>query len=263
MQKVDDMGDEPQAIADMVWGIHRWKSNYAKQTINYVSCHDNWTLRDQLYNTINDGSPAHIAQIVRASIASHALVFASNAAAFMLGGEELLRTKEVTSDVIDDCLENTYTKLHSHYISHNSYNSPLKVNSFKWGNKVSVTLDDHTITNDEFHYVEQFKKLIKLHNDMPKFSLSNKSDQFPGTKTSMGYDIGNLCWNGKNPGCLGIQFDEWFIYVFSKVEGGFIYGDSSFFDNSHKRYDYGSQSIDGDQHINNGDQFAIGIYYRG
>lgn len=262
MQKVDDMGDEPQSIADMVWGIHRWKSNYAKQTVNYVSCHDNWTLRDQLYNTIHDGSPATIEEIARASIASHTLVFASNAAAFMLGGEELFRTKEVTDDVRGDCLENTYTKLHSHYISHNSYNSPLKVNSFKWGNKIEVELDGNKITDEEFNYVKQFKKLIKLHDDMPKYSLSNKADAFPGTTTSKGKSYGNLSWGGKNGGCLGIQFDEYFIYVFSKQSDGFIWGDSSFFNNEHKVFDYGSQSIN-DGKIYNGNSFAVSIYYRG
>lgn len=265
MQKVDDMGDEPAAIADMVWGIHRWKSNYAKQTVNYVSCHDNWTLRDQLYNTINDGSPAHIVQIVRASIASHALVFVSNAAAFMLGGEELLRTKEVSEDILPDCLENTYTKLHGHYISHNSYNSPLKVNSFKWGNKISISLDGNTITNAEYHYVEQFQKLVKLHSEMPKYSLSNnKSGQFPSSLTSVGNAFGNLYWGGSNGGCLGIQFDEYFIYCFSKVEAGqgYIYGDSSIYNYGKKMFSYGSQDIFLDNVIC-GDQFAIQILYRG
>lgn len=241
MQKTSDMGDEPNAIADMVWGIHRGKSNYAKQTINYVSCHDNWTVRDQLYNTITDGSAASITDIIPASIASHTLVFASNGVAFMLGGEELFRTKEVTDDVIDDCLPNTYTELHGHNISHNSYNSPLVVNSFKWGNKLEVTLDGVTATDATYKYNEAFQNLIKLHNEIPKDAPSNKYKTWPTGTTSAGNTYENLCWyNSSSPWSIGIQFDEYFIFVTGK-NSGTVPGEQAIYNN--KLFEYGSQSF--------------------
>ncbi len=241
MQKTSDMGEEPNAIADMVWGIHRGQSNSAKQTINYISCHDNWTVRDQLYNTITDGSPAGLSDIIHASIASHTLVFASNGVAFMLGGEELFRTKEVTSDVLDDCLESTYTKLHGHYISHNSYNSPLVVNSFKWGNKLQVSLDGTTITNASYKYNETFQKIVKLHTQIPKSAPSNKYKTWPTGTTSAGNTYVSLFWyNDETPWAIGIQYDEYFIYVCGK-SGTSIPGEQSIYNN--KLFDYGGQSF--------------------
>lgn len=244
MQKTTDMYDEPNAIADMVWGIHRGKSNFAKQTVNYVSCHDNWTCRDQLYNTIVDGQPANIIDIVKASIASHTIVFASNAAAFMLGGEELFRTKEVTEDVKEDCLENTYTQLHSHYISHNSYNSPLKVNSFKWGNKLQVELDGVTVTNSEYQYNDAWKSVVRLHNRIPKSAPANKFETWPSGTTSAGKQYVNLFWTGEGqPWALGIQYDEYFIFVAGKQRGFVPLDDMSIYNNC--LFDYGPQSYTG------------------
>lgn len=259
MQKTSDMGDEPNAIADMVWGIHRGKSNYAKQTVNYVSCHDNWTVRDQLYNTITDGAPATISDIVKASIASHALVFASNGAAFMLGGEEIFRTKEISEDILPDCLESTYTELHGHYISHNSYNSPLKVNSFKWGNKLQVELDGNVVTNANYKYSEAFQKLVKLHSEMPKYAISNKYDTWPSGTTSAGNPYVNLSWhNDDTPWAIGIQFDEYFIFVSSKASGSVPLGEASIYNN--KLFEYGDQSYSSGVNLGS---FAIRVTKRG
>ena len=52
---------------------------------------------DQLFNTMpkrDDSHPASLESILRGSLQAHALVMASTSAAFILGGEELLRTKE-------------------------------------------------------------------------------------------------------------------------------------------------------------------------
>lgn len=155
-----------------VWG---WDP---KQSVNYLSCHDNFTLRDQLYNTLESGAPASANILVRASIAAHALVFAGNSPAFMQGGEELFRTKELTEITVkrEDYHDDDYpgdtpeeraanaqaayerdlnaqftdlnikptdcALLHGHWITHNSYNTPAHVNAFKWGNKLSLTFEE-------------------------------------------------------------------------------------------------------------------------
>ena len=79
----------------ILYGEHYNVGANPKQTINYASCHDNWTLTDQLYYTYgnrNDvgGSTQNVLRGVETGFAS---IFASNGIAFMLGGEELLRTK--------------------------------------------------------------------------------------------------------------------------------------------------------------------------
>ena len=213
-------------IADGLWGINRNINTngditgyYPEQTVNYVSCHDNWTVRDQLYNTLGSG-PADIDNILHASIQAHALVMASNSAAFILGGEEILRTKEyvgIDPDSISGVTADSWTELHGHKISHNSYNAPLSVNSFKWGNKIKVTLDDKTITNAESKYVEQFAKMIKAHKGLLKKPGENNGYNAFVSKTSADNDVWNRYWseNGNFSNCIGFQANEAFVYLCS------------------------------------------------
>ena len=265
MQKSPDgMGDEPNAVADMVWGIHRGKSNYAKQTVNYVSCHDNWTLVDHLYQTMNEskggGVAGDINNIVKASIASHALVFASNGVAFMLGGEEIFRTKEVSQAMIDnkDVTSATYTKLYNRYCSHNSYNSPLEVNSFKWGNKLSVTIDGITCENSVYKYNSAWKTLVKLHSNRDFFAPKNKAEIWPDGKTTAGNTYENLCWRG-NGNALGIQLDEYFIYVCGRTPGTLSYDYSMT-----KLFEYGGSAGSGTISFGDNDYgFGIVVGRRG
>lgn len=223
----DNMEDFPSRIADMVWGIHRYQSNYAKQTVNYISCHDNWTIVDHFWQTANEnagGGHASMDQIIKASMASHALVFASNGVAFMLGGEELFRTKEVPAYMIQDksykILPDTYTELYGRYVSHNSYNSPIEVNSFKWGNKVFVKIaDTEEISDSVYKYNDAWKSLISLHNKMRFESPVKRGDVWPSGTTSAGNPVENIWWaNGDNG--MGIQYDEVFIYVAGRSGAG-------------------------------------------
>ena len=223
MQK-DDWYDEPNAVADMVWGIHRGRSNYAKQTVNYVSCHDNWTIVDHMWQTLgHDEHGAETSRIINASIAAHALVFASNGVAFMLGGEEIFRTKEVTDQMLadGDVTKATYTDLYGRHVSHNSYNSPIDVNSFKWGNKIQVTMNGQTCvnfdkdeTNKGFNYNDAWKTLVSLHKKVRFDAPNKKGDIWPNGTTSAGNYYENLCWFEEKG--LGIQLDEMFIYVTGK-----------------------------------------------
>lgn len=230
-KKGSNRGDEPNRVADMIWGIHRNQSNYAKQTVNYISCHDNWTIVDHYWQTmhLDTDSPqaGGIDDIVHASIASHALVFASNGVAFMLGGEEIFRTKEVSQEMVanKDVLPATYTDLFGRYVSHNSYNSPLEVNSFKWGNKVSVTLGGSTATDAVLHYNSTWQSLVALHTINREASSTDRNNEkvsffraphkkgamWPDGTTSDGNTYENLCWLEGDG--LGIQYDETFIYV--------------------------------------------------
>ena len=226
-----------EAISDGMWGVNRnintdgHKSGYyPEQTVNYVSCHDNWTVRDQLFNTLpsrNDGTkPASLESILRASLQAHALVMAGNSAAFFLGGEELLRTKEYTVNPasITGVTADSWTDLWGHKISHNSYNAPLSVNSFKWGNKIKVTCDDDVITNAEFQYNDAFKTLIKSHKGlMKKRGENNGYDAFVGT-TSAGKGVMNRYWSedGNFSNCVAFQANEAFIYT---CAGGIGSGD--------------------------------------
>ena len=230
-------------IADGLWGINGGvysdygKSGYyPEQTVNYVSCHDNWTVRDQLFNTLpkrDDNHPASLESILRGSLQAHTLVMAGNSAAFMLGGEELLRTKEYTDDPSSHAgvTADSWTEMWGHKISHNSYNAPLAVNSFKWGNKVKVTCGDDEITNDTYHYVEAFQTLIKSHKGLLKkhsdfkkrAELENEGKvgdyyyHFIG-ETSAGKGVINRYWSNPSvpnsfSNCIAFQANEAFVYT--------------------------------------------------
>ncbi len=105
------------AIYDLFKGVHSGKGGNPNQCINYVSCHDNYTVWDQFRYTMatagyadrtstkydNSGRPRSggepaIEDLMAASIAAHGLVMASNGVAFIQGGEEIYRTKTI-SDV--------------------------------------------------------------------------------------------------------------------------------------------------------------------
>ena len=163
----------------------RHTSIFPEQTINYASCHDNWTVVDQMFQTLltenyynNDSLIAEA--ILRASITTHAMVMASNAAAFIYGGEELLRSKTIPASMLDDITDkSSFEWLYGNAVSHNSYNSPIEINAFNWNNKKSVSFTSKrgdnapvtsTITNGtgagQFNYCDTFKGLIKLHNEV-------------------------------------------------------------------------------------------------
>ena len=114
-QGKNDGSGKIDAIYDMFQGVHSGKGGNPNQCINYVSCHDNYTVWDQFrYCLANNGyadrtsakydnsgrplgggEPA-ISDLVSASIAAHGLVMASNGVAFIQGGEEIYRTKTIS-----------------------------------------------------------------------------------------------------------------------------------------------------------------------
>ena len=116
-QGKDDGAGKIGAIYDMFQGVHSGKGGNPNQCINYVSCHDNYTVWDQFRYTLatkgyadrtsakydNSGRPISggepdVNDLVAASISAHGLVMASNGVAFIQGGEEIYRTKTI-SDV--------------------------------------------------------------------------------------------------------------------------------------------------------------------
>ena len=107
-----DVGSKAQIVSDMMMGIHTDKGGNPTQTINYMSCHDNYTLWDQLSYTLAPGyknkiptGDADVLDTVRASLSCHAAVMMSNGVAFMQGGEELYRTKSYSPEELERLTE--------------------------------------------------------------------------------------------------------------------------------------------------------------
>ena len=155
----------------------------------------------------------------------------SNCAAFILCGEVLLRTKELSADDVANIgstvAEGDVVEMHGHKISHNSYNLSIECNSFKWGNKEKITVDGNTIYNDGNegkHYNEAFAGLIKMHNErtfkrgIDLENVSNKYDAFIKVN-SHGGQVVNAVWIGEGP-ALAMQSDEVLIYLqFNGIDG--------------------------------------------
>lgn len=110
--------------------------------INYVSCHDNYTLFDQLDKTL--GKDRVLNDVYKQC---EALIFTGQGITFIQEGEDFLRTK--SAGVGDQV--------------HNSYNAGDKVNKMDYSLKVT--------NNDMFNYV---KDLIKMRIDNPLLRLGSR-----------------------------------------------------------------------------------------
>lgn len=113
------------------------------QTVNYVSCHDNYTLYDQLNYCFNAGAGAGSdvnAEIQNAVLGTTAFVLNSQGIAFIQGGEEILRQKLMKKgnpywDIIE---KNDYITLDENTrLVRNSYAFGDEVNAYKWDRKIT------------------------------------------------------------------------------------------------------------------------------
>ena len=195
-----DVGNSSDNVAYMIKGGNCYgiKGANPLQTIAYASCHDNYTLWDQLrYTLAPSGYLPHVDNgdvpcqpvgnvepdlysLLNATITSHSMIFASNSAAFIQGGEEIYRSKSGTAkqfadeglleldsggNIIPDnesivkpfsngtpyvhystdpdvLVSSSEVWMYGKITSHNSYKSPDFLNSFKWGNKSEMKGND-------------------------------------------------------------------------------------------------------------------------
>lgn len=155
----DASDDTKKTVANMMKGWYGYgtdvKGANPYQTINYASCHDNYTLFDQLNYTLGGGvTEPSIYDVAAASVGVNATVLMSQGIAFIQGGEELFRTKiEMTVEEnnalpIDERLipfdadnedsSREIVEMYGKIISHNSYKSSDRTNSFKYDRKVDL-----------------------------------------------------------------------------------------------------------------------------
>ena len=105
------------------------------KTVNYVTCHDNYTLHDRIIATEQFGTATEVfsgaiqlteeqqTTIKRMAMLANSVVFSSNGVNFMLAGEEFLRSKAAGGAVGDQV--------------HNSYNASYKVNELDYSLKIA------------------------------------------------------------------------------------------------------------------------------
>ena len=99
-------------IRDSFLGDPTW-AREPSQVVNYVSCHDGYTLFDRLTISTQDRT---FEERVKMNNLAAAIVMTSQGTPFFQAGEELLRTKPLGDGTYD----------------HNSYKSSDEINSIKW-----------------------------------------------------------------------------------------------------------------------------------
>ena len=107
------------------------------QIINYVSCHDDYSLTDKLNVSMKGASEE---EKMRAALLAQTIVFTSHGTPFMFAGEEVFRNKKGI---------------------HNTYNRPDSVNAIDWSLKNKNA--------EQFNYYCELTKLRKAH---PAFRMT-------------------------------------------------------------------------------------------
>lgn len=116
------------------WAAEPW------QSINYASCHDNFTLFDKLVSSCPDASDA---EIRRMQMMAGALVLTSQGVPFLHAGVEMARTKQG---------------------DHNSYKSPDSVNQIDWNRK-----------SEYWEVFQYYQSLIALRKKHPAFRMTSSA----------------------------------------------------------------------------------------
>jgi pullulanase len=160
----------PRDIVPNIQGHTGSFSTDADKAVSYVTCHDNYTLRDRA--VIADVSNSDIdvsnykseATLKKMNALANSIVFTSQGTSFMLAGEEMLRSKilyDTNGEPIPAVNENGDT-LNIPAVSGNSYNSSYKTNEINYELKI-----------DNYDLFETYQKLVQLKKTSP--SLRSKT----------------------------------------------------------------------------------------
>lgn len=117
-------------------------------TINYVSCHDNYTLFDKLRVSLPETDEE---ERIRMNKLAAAIYMTAQGIPFLHAGEEFLRIKEDEQG----------------NIAENSYNAPDYVNKIRWS-----SLEDPTVAA----VVEYYKELIRFRQAHPALRLTTAEE---------------------------------------------------------------------------------------
>ena len=106
--------------------------NDPDKTVNYATCHDNYTLHDRIALNYRGNMSSFVEKM---AMLCNSIVFTSQGTSFMLSGDEFLRSKTLENGEYD----------------HNSYESSYKTNELNYALKIK-----------NFSHFEKYQKLIAL-----------------------------------------------------------------------------------------------------
>lgn len=157
----------PQIVYSYVESSHEPWAGQPGQCINYVSCHDNYTLFDKIKLSNLQASGNDVRQMMKLA---GAIILTSQGVPFLHAGSEFCRTKRGNE---------------------NSYNAPDSVNQIDWLRK--------SVYKDVFEY---YRKLIALRKNHPVFRMPSTEMIQNNLNFCFPYQMGvvSYCLNGKNAG---------------------------------------------------------------
>ncbi len=244
------------------------------QTLNYASCHDNYTLFDQLNYTLADytqGSSSDPSaslepnpyDVAEASLAVHATIAFSQGIAFIHGGEELFRSKEVDPEqesyevkaypdyptYSEDTSVETATddvRMFGKIISHNSYRNSDNTNSFKYDRKIKIEYQGSDV--NVYEVSQKFNTLYEIRSQLSDARLSY-SDTSGSPFSSMSSWYNGVNYSSSNATMIGTYFntgynysgDDYYIFVSGREDNTTISWDKA----GQAELIYNSASTDG------------------
>lgn len=143
-----------EKIEDAFVGLSGGWCTIPTQTINYNSCHDNYTLYDRIRISRADASEE---DIVKMNNLAAAINFTSQGVPFIQAGEEFLRSKP------DANSETGY--------NHNSYNASDTINSLKWN-----TLEE-AVEADVYEYYKGLIAFREAHGAL-RMTTANEVNRY-------------------------------------------------------------------------------------
>ncbi len=159
--------NHPQINFEFIESLNHGWATEPNQCINYVSCHDNYTLWDKLKMSRAKATDNELRKMVKLA---GALILTSQGVPFLHAGVEFCRTKNGNG---------------------NSYKSPDSVNPIDWNRKT------------EYHDVfEYYQKLIQLRKNHPAFRMTGAEQIRENLNFCTQYEMGvvSYCIDGKSVG---------------------------------------------------------------
>ncbi len=132
---VSGAADAADSVIRSFMGMPHWCKT-PLQCVNYAACHDDMTLFDRLTVTNPEAS---FEELVRQNRLCAAIILTAQGVPFLLGGEEMLRSKPLPTGGFD----------------RNSYRSPDRVNCLKWD---SLSDPAYQKTLEYYRGLIQFRK---------------------------------------------------------------------------------------------------------
>ena len=157
----------PQIVYDYIETTKTAWANEPDQCINYVSCHDNFTLWDKLKSSSPKANDEVLQKMVKLA---GALILTSQGVPFFHAGIEFCRTKGGNG---------------------NSYKSADSVNQIDWNRKTEY-----------FNVYEYYRKLIELRKNHPAFRIPTSEEIRKYLNFCTQYKLGvvSYCIDGKSVG---------------------------------------------------------------